>query len=172
MAGELLTIELKGFAERAAHFQAAALRARDLTPVWDYAHDIWLHEIAQQFMSEGSYFLGSGWAELSPAYAIAKERHARPPAPFGILYRTGHLFEALSNEGADEHVFVSTPEMVLLGARGEAGRIGSYHQTGTATMPARPIIRMRNRFKQLLFRAAVRWITGGELPGRSEAEAA
>lgn len=179
MAGELLTLETRGIGERAAFFRGAAARAEDLTPVWDFTHDVWLHEIAQQFLTQGRYFGGEEWAPLNPQYARKKLRDmgGPPPAPLGILYKTGHLFEALTNAGSGEHIFAKDAQSVLLGATGEAARIGGYHQRGAvievhdeeggsrmATLPVRKIIGMRERFKATVFRAAVTYITGGQLP--------
>ena len=158
---ELLTLDLRGALGKQAFFGAAAERAQDLTPVWNFVHNVWLHEIAQQFLSEGRFVSdGEEWAPLNPEYARWKARHLPPPAPLGILYRTGRLLEALSNEGSAEHVFSSTPDSVLLGATTPYGK---YHQTGTDHMPVRPIIRTRNRFRRTVIRAAVRHILSGDI---------
>ncbi len=156
-------VELRGVAERTQFFAAAAQRSRDLTPVWSLTHDRWLQEVTEQFATQGRFF-GDGWAPLSPAYAKWKAQHISVPAPFGILYRTGHLLEALKSAGAGEHVYRPTATDVLLGVTGEAARIGGYHQDGTEHLPTRRVLGLRNRFKQFIFRAAVAWITGGKLP--------
>ena len=168
--GELLKLELDGVLDRAEYFDAAANRAQDLSPVFEHAHDRFLHEIAQQFLQEGRFF-GDGWEPLNPEYAAQKLKLFGPaPSTMGILYRTGRLFEALSNEGADEHVKVVTPQSGTFGA---VVPYGKYHQRGTSKggkvlMPQRIIIAMRNRFKRDTFRASVAYILRGRLPEDGE----
>lgn len=167
MAGELLNISVRGLAERQADLQAVIGRMEDLTPVWDFVHSAWLGEMTQQFATQGSYIDGEEWAPLNPDYARRKLAHFHVPAPYGILYRTGRLMEALSQSAAEAHVYEARPDSALLGATVPYGK---YHQTGTEHMPKRRIIGLRNRFKRTIFRAAATYVTGGKLPSVGEGE--
>ena len=157
MASEVLHLELSGVAEQIARFEAMQARAQNLSPVWDVVHHAFAHEMADQFMSQGAYINGEEWAPLNPDYAKRKLKFFNPPAPFGILYRTGRLFESLATESG-EHVYEPSAQAVTMGTTVPYGK---YHQTGTEHLPKRKIIGLRNRFAQLVFRATVRWIVGG-----------
>lgn len=85
----------------------------------------------QQFSKVGGH-TGARWAPLSPRYAAWKARHY-PGKP--ILQLSGDLKDSLTKRpfGVDE---VWDKGMVV----GTAISYAKYHQNGTATMPARPII--------------------------------
>ena len=85
---------------------------------------------------------GRKWVRLSPRYRARKARDF-PGRP--ILVRTGALRSALTG-GSGSRVR-KTKKTLTVGASGEQAEIGTYHQLGTAYMPARPPIKFDPRIK-------------------------
>lgn len=87
---------------------------------------------ARQFTQQGSPEVGGTWAPLSPPYARwkAKRRPGRP-----ILVFDGDLRDSMTkvNNGVYE---VWNRGFVV----GTAVPYATYHQNGTPTMPARPLL--------------------------------
>mgnify|MGYP003136546215 FL=1 len=115
----------------------------DASEAWPHVTNLIHRHNMRTFKSEGA---ATGnrrkWAPLSPAYAIQKAREF-PGRP--ILVRTGALRSALTG-GSGSRVR-KTKKTLTVGAKGEQARIGTYHQLGTAYMPARPPIKFDPRIK-------------------------
>lgn len=106
-------------------------------------------EMAKQFQSEGSGQSGP-WAPLSPAYeALKQQRHPGNP----ILEASGRMKEGLTES--------SSPFATRRfgGSDFEFGtnqvEYASFHQTSTATMPARPPFDFSPDFERDLSAAAL-----------------
>lgn len=110
----------------------------DASDAWPHVTDLIHRHNLRTFESEGS---ATGdrraWVPLSPRYAARKAREF-PGRP--ILVRTAALRSALTSGGSGSRVRKSRRSLEV-GARGEQARIGEYHQTGTAYMPARPPVK-------------------------------
>lgn len=104
-------------------------RARDARQAFERMSESFIRMERKQFASEGGY--GSGrWAPLSPAYA-ARKRIEYPSTP--ILVATGTLRRSLT--GGDGYIsFIESDRAVF----GSDVPYAGFHQSGTATMPARP----------------------------------
>lgn len=101
-------------------------------------------EMEKQFDAQGAGESG-GWAPLSEQYARWKEQNY-PGQP--ILQREGRLHEALTQSGSPfaRRVFGSdTFDFGTLGVE-----YASYHQLGTARMPARRLFDFGSDFERLL----------------------
>lgn len=99
-------------------------------PMFDAMADVFADTQRRSFDSSGATY--GGWAPLSPAYAAWKDAHY-PGQP--ILTLTGELRASLAERPLGvEHI--DNQRMVL----GTAIEYARYHQDGTSTMPARPII--------------------------------
>lgn len=170
MPTELLKLDLGGFDQVTASQAERLARLKDLSPVFEWADLPFRLEVAEQFKTQGAYFEnGSQWAPLSPEYA---RRKPTPPAPFGILYRSGELFRSLSEEGG-EHVSVATADSGLYGSTVEYGK---YHQTGATwtnkagveiRLPQRRILDQTfrwQRFRQQIVRAVIGYVLRGTAP--------
>lgn len=165
---ELLHLDLQGIENVRARVAGAAERARDLTPVWDLAHSIFVDEMVDQFTTQGQALLGTPWVPLNPKYAEKKHRiWGEPPAPLGILYRSGELFQSLTDDGHEAHIKVIEPGGAIFGS---TIPYGMYHQTGAVIhaqdgsswhLPQRKIVHMRERTKKWILRAAVSYILRG-----------
>lgn len=152
---ESISLEVEGLIQQKDRFGKMRERAHDLTPVWEQAHDAFMIEMDEQFRTEGAYFLGGGWAPLSPEYA---KRKPKPPAPFGILYRSGDLYRSLATEGAG-HVKRLTPTDAVMGTVDEKAK---WHQVGDARLPQRKILQMRQEFKKFVVRTTMKFLVTGE----------
>lgn len=156
---QILTLNLSGVRKKVQFFQEMADRLRDLRPVWDQAHHYFIHDMIQQFMTQGEHLLAQPWQPLSPRYLAYKIRHfGVPPSPFGILYREGRLFEAMTNEGSPFHVYATYPDGAAMGAR---VFYGPFHQRGAGRLPKRKIVHLTGRFRRFVFRATVAYVTRG-----------
>lgn len=158
MAVELLKLDLEGIDAMIGSQDDMRRRLEDETPVFEWADLPFRLEMAEQFATQGAYLEnGQLWTPLSPEYAARKPA---PPEPYGILYRSGALFESLSQDGGD-HVRTATATQ---GTYGTTVDYGQYHQTGTEKMPQRRIIRIRDKFRELVMYAVQKWILTGEPP--------
>jgi len=159
MATELLKLELDGLQKFDTLTSEMVARAQDLSPAFEAGDEAFRAEMNEQFETQGAYLQGGDtWAPLSPEYA---KRKPKPPAPFGILYRSGDLWKSLSEEGGD-HVKIVQPDS---GTYGSSIPYGKYHQTGGDKLPQRKIIIVRTRLKAFMARAALGWILRGKTPG-------
>lgn len=172
-----LKLSLDGLGALENRVAAMQERAQDLTPVWGVAHDLFRVEMYGQFESEGKQILGSEWQPLSPKYAATKPE---TPTPFGILYRTGKLYRSLVEENHPNHVKRISASEAVFGTNvtnDEGAPYPVFHQTGatrdftrkdgttgTAVLPARPIIGFRPAFKQMLTRVMLTYVLSGRTP--------
>ncbi len=173
MEAVTFTLDLKGLPSRKDFIEAMAARMADLTPVWDWAHILYLGEVAQQFLTEGQYFNGSRWAPLNPQYERYKHRvYGIPPSPLGILYRTGRGFESLTNESSQDHVYERSATQAVWGSSVEYLQYHQQPNHAWSVLPQRRILRLRNRFKRLIVRGTLAYLLrGSTLPrGASEAD--
>lgn len=100
----------------------------DLRSFWPLVIPLFIGWMRQQFETEGAYG-GEAWAPLSSGYGLWKSVHY-PGKP--ILQLEGELRQAASRP--ERRV---TPRTLTLTIRDP--KIG-YHQKGTGTMPARPLV--------------------------------
>ena len=129
MARTNLHFDVSGDVQLARRLARMAAHTQDVRPVW--------REAARTFAREQRRTFASGrWAPLSPPYARWKAR-AFPGA--SILVRTGGLRRSLTSRplGVED----IRPQEMTIGSNVAHGR---FHQQGTATMPARPLIRVRS----------------------------
>lgn len=156
---ELLKVDVSGLQQWSERVAGMQRRLEDLSPVFD-AGDEWVRaEIGRQFETQGTYLQnGVEWAPLSPEYA---KRKPEPPAPFGILYLTGRLYESFAQENND-HVKVITKDS---GTYGSSVSYGKHPQKGTPKMPQRKIAIARNRLYQLFAKAIAAYSLKGIKPG-------
>jgi hypothetical protein len=117
--------------ERLDHVLASV---EDMEPVFElFGHYLVSDHIAKQFKVQGN----PRWAALSPRYAAWKAKHY-PDRP--ILVRTGGMRDGFTWE--------AKPKSLRIVNRVKAGQARSskprwvYHQDGTPTMPARPMLRL------------------------------
>ena len=107
----------------------------------------------EQFDKQGAYY-GALWAPLSPAYAAWKAKKY-PGQPLMVL--TGELRSSLTERpfGIEE---ITGSRMVV----GTGLSYASYHQRGTDTLPARPLIGMNPRKDLKKFSSALHdWVVKG-----------
>jgi hypothetical protein len=128
-----------GFGEEEAKLVRLLAMLTDLRPFWPKVVPLFIAWMREQFGSEGEWG-GDPWAPLSEAYNTRKQEMY--PGR-GILYATGDLRRSASNPQR-----IATPQMLSLiiddadkrhGGK-ETRSVAEYHQEGTPTMPARPII--------------------------------
>lgn len=112
----------------------------DLSDLWELMARDLEATVADAFRTEGASG-GSAWQPLSPRYAAWKSK--RYPGR-GILERTRALMESF-RKGRAGHMLRIAPRTLVWGSSVDYGR---YHQSGTRTMPARPIIRLTTATKQ------------------------
>jgi hypothetical protein len=122
-----VTIDVDGN-DSDAFLNRLALGLLDLRPFWPMIVPLFIGWMRSQFETQGA-FGGAPWAPLSPNYYAWKQ--ATHPGK-GILVLEGDLRQAASNP-----IRETTPTSLTL--RIEDPKVG-YHQTGTARMPARPLI--------------------------------
>lgn len=84
-------------------------------------------------------FATANWTPLDADYARRKARQF-PGQP--ILRATDRMFNALTSE-TGESVKRATETEVILGATGEAGQRGAWHQLGAGRLPVREIVTER-----------------------------
>lgn len=111
-----------------------ALFMQDLLPFWPLVVPIATSWWKRMFDTEGA-FAGTPWEPLAPATVDAK---ARLGLRAEILQATGQLKQAASSP---TRAATPTTLTLMIDDSGPAhDAILAYHQTGTATMPARPLI--------------------------------
>ena len=88
---------------------------------------------AQQFNTQGG--LTGGWPPLKPRYQAWKDRNY-PGLPMMVL--TGRLRNSLISRSG-ETIFMADPQGLRIGTRVP---YAMYHQFGTRTMQARPVVPM------------------------------
>jgi phage gpG-like protein len=159
---EVLHMDLQNITRWTELTQKMQDRMQDLSPIFEAADSWFRGDMKDQFESQGAFLQGGvEWTPLSPEYA---KRKPEPPAPFGILYRSGDLYRSLALEGGDHIKQVGTHE----GIYGSSVPYGRYHQDGTGKMPQRKIIIVLNKLRQRLARTTLTYLKSGRSPGASE----
>lgn len=107
----------------------------DLSDVWPRVAQVLDDASRQQFDTEGKY--GSlGWQPLASSTIARKAAKGGDPR---ILRDTGDLARSLFRNDDPAHVFIAGPDGMTWGTTDpKAG----YHQRGTPTMPARPVVQL------------------------------
>lgn len=158
---ELLKLSLDGIAQWQGRTTAMLARLQDQSPVFEVGDQAFRLEMAKQFETEGGYLQGGvQWAPLNPSYAARKPT---PPSPFGILYRTGALFESLARDDRN-HVKIIAPDHAVYGSTVPYGK---YHQEGgvAGRPPRRRIIIVTDRLRRFMQRALLNYVVRGRTPG-------
>lgn len=94
------------------------------------------------------------WKPLDPGYRAWKARHY-PGA--GTLVRTGRLRDSLTVAG--QGVETAGPRSATIGTRVPYAK---YHQRGTRSMPARPIVDQDRDVQRLVTKIMQRWVVEGD----------
>jgi len=112
----------------------AVKRARDLR-TWfrDVVDADFTALMEKQFASEGRELLGYRWRKLAAA-TVKKKGHNQ------ILIDSQQMADAFVDPDAPGGYRTITRAGYARGVRGRLGQIADYHMTGTARMPARPIL--------------------------------
>lgn len=124
----LIEIELHGFDEAEKSLRGFAATMLDLRPFWPLVVPLFIEWMGEQFQSEGAWG-GEAWAPLSVDYAAYKAQ-AHPGR--SILIASGALRSAASKPKR-----TATPSSLTLTI---VDPKIEFHQDGTETMPARPVI--------------------------------
>jgi len=132
-------IEIEGLDAREQALVRLVAATTDLRLFWPRLVPLFVSWMREQFDSEGDWG-GEHWAPLTEPYATTKAL-AYPGK--GILYATGDLRMAASLPV--RHVTASTLELVIDDSGYKHGgnvarSVGPYHQEGTDSMVARPIL--------------------------------
>lgn len=134
-----IRIDLEGLDENERALAQLVAATTDLRLFWPRLVPIFVGWMREQFETEGDW-ADDPWAPLSEPYATRKA--LKYPGK-GILYATGDLRRAASLPR--RFVTPETLELVIddsemLHGGKTARSVGPYHQEGTDTMPARPLI--------------------------------
>jgi hypothetical protein len=128
-------IDLEGDEEARRNLQRLLYALTDLRPFWPLVIPLFIGWMRRQFETEGA-FAGAPWAQLSPAYAAWKAQHY----PLrGILVAEGDLRAAASKPKRRTTATQLTLTIDWAAEKGEPVNLG-WHQAGTFTMPARPLL--------------------------------
>lgn len=155
---ELLKLNYEGLENYITWAEGVIERLQDLTPVFVFAHTMFILEMDEQFRSQGAYLNGVEWVPASPGWINFKKRVAPPPPPFFTLYYTSRLYLSLTAEGHAEHVFEMSPTSVTMGTMVP---YAETHQKGLGDHPQRRIIRVTDAFKSTLFDAFMAYVLKG-----------
>lgn len=140
LAGQVeVSFDLSGFTDYELALARMIALLTDLRSFWPVIVPLWAEWMREQFKTEGEWG-GDPWAPLSEAY-LARKMKLYPGK--GILYATGDLRRAASQPQR-----IATPESITFVVDDSQKRHGGkeprsvidYHQQGTATMPARPVV--------------------------------
>lgn len=129
VGGDLL-VKVAGNENVLANLDGVVKRSQDMRIPFNLFRKVWIEALEGVFAAEGD---PQPWPELSPAYAGWKQ-NAYPGQP--MLRLTDRLYDSLTSQTSDTIWFVG-PKSMQLGTRVP---YFIFHQEGTATMPARPIL--------------------------------
>lgn len=137
MAGNILELRLTNDERVRVDLRRLRLGLTDLRPFWRLFSPVAQRWLRQQFQTQGR-FSGQAWPALSPGYAAAKARQwgNRP-----LLVASGDL-----RDQAYRPKTRSSPSTFEIWIDEEGspsthhGPVAEFHQRGTATMPARPLL--------------------------------
>ena len=110
------------------------LSFKDFRPLFRDAAKLFYEFEKEAFDTEGESSDAGEWQELSPLYALMKER--RHPNKT-ILRRTDALYRSLTQPNARGSIRRVTETELEIGT---SIPYAIYHQVGTSRMPARPLI--------------------------------
>ncbi|UGL61897.1 hypothetical protein SEA_EASTWEST_13 [Arthrobacter phage EastWest] len=128
---------------------------QDAEPAFQAIADYQIRVVnARQFTQQGTAEVGGRWAPLSPPYARYKQKR-RPGRP--ILVFDGDLRDSLIRPGAGVYEIWDKGFVI-----GTAVEYAIYHQQGTPTMPARPVLGSPRRSDtRHMTKILQRWIVEG-----------
>lgn len=109
--------------------------------------------VERQFDSEGG--ASGGWAPLADSTVAAKQRQGLDPR---ILQATGRLKESLTRKFDSEHTERLSGSSLAFGTKVP---YAIYHQTGTASMPARPPLALTDADKVTIVKTLQRALLTG-----------
>lgn len=122
------SVEVTGDEELRAKLEKFAALVSDMRLFSGAATGLFIGWMRDVFDTEGGA-LGTPWSPLSPAYAVEKSRKFPGKS---ILIREGTLRQAASRPRRE-----ATPRSLTFWIDDP---VAGYHEDGTATMPARPLI--------------------------------
>lgn len=140
----MITSELVGAEQLLTGFAALEKGWIDLRRVKDEAAEVF-HEVETQ------HFSSNDWEPLDADYAARK---AKQYGGKGILRRTDLLFNALTSDGGDS-VKRATETTIEVGAAGQAGERGTWHQLGGGRLPQRKVIDVTEQQEELFVKVVI-----------------
>lgn len=150
MAQPILTLDIMGDKQLARGLSRFADDVKDLKePFREIVKQFYEIE-EKQFQSEGGYGSG-GWKPLSPRTVELKRKAGFPNK---ILVREKFLMESLTGKNPWSIAEVRPLEM-RVGSKLEYAR---FHQKGTSTMPARPVIDLTEGDKMTFMKTIQRYL--------------
>lgn len=130
-------------------------RAQNMAPAFARVLELWRHETAAQFESEGDHASG-GWQPLAVATVESKQRQGLRPE---ILRATDALLRSLTT--GDENAIVRiTPSELDYGTRLPYGR---FHQRGTVRMSQRRPVAFTEGARRATIKILQRYLITGEV---------
>lgn len=121
-------VEIEGLTDGERDAARLAVMLSDLRPWWPLLVPMFVGWMREQFDTEGA-FGGASWAPLSPNYAAYKAQ--RYPGK-GILIAEGDLRRSASNPTREMRPLSLT--LII------DSEVAGFHQEGTDSMPARPLL--------------------------------
>lgn len=150
-----ITLEMFGETEMDRELLGFSERARNMRPVWSEIHQDFMDIERFQFESQGS--LSGGWAPLKQSTINAKERAGFDTR---IMFRTGALFDSLTESGDENHVVHITADTLRIGS---SVGYGVYHQSRAERkhLVRRPLVVLTPAVKKAWVKMIQRWIVHG-----------
>lgn len=131
----------------------------NMKPALERVAQVQADAVRDQFRTQGRHY-GTRWAALSPAYKSQKTR-SRPGRPI-LLYNgklKKHVAPVLARNAG---IYQVTGKRMEIGVAYSQVPYAQFHQEGTATMPARPILGTPTRADQkAMVKEIHRWIVNG-----------
>lgn len=141
-----ITVNVAGLKQMGVAIERFAEDIKDFRALWPFVIDELGAITERQFDTRGR----GQWAPLSSRYARWKATHY-PGRP--LLVRTGRLRDEVTGQHGKAWI-VSRNQITLR----PSVRYWRYHQTGTHTMPARPIVDLQSSDKVRLTKIGQRWL--------------
>ena len=135
-----ITLEIEGEKQLDRALGAMAKRVKNLRGVWPDIQEDFLEGERRIFKEQGT--VKGKWKKLSQPYASRKAKKFRGR---GILIATGNLMGSLTKAKHPNHFFVASRKGMTIGT---AVSYAKFHQTGTAKMPKREVVRLRSEQKR------------------------
>lgn len=152
-----ITIEAFGETEMERTLLRWDERVRNPLPVWKDIHEDFMDIERYQFESQGE--LSGGWQPLADSTV---ERKAIQGFDTRIMFRTGALFESLTESGDEQHVFHPLASSLEMGSTVDYGK---YHHSRDPRqhLPRRPLIVLTTGVKTAWVKKLQRWIVSGQI---------